>query len=295
MGLLSAATMYSARSVANVLGLPSGKLRSFMRAGLVQPSKTNAGELLFSFQDLVVLRKVHGLVDGSESPQHQNRRMKHLRRVVGSGQPLSGVELRAEGDTVVVQEGRTRWRADSGQLLMDFPAVNALVPAKVEMPDVISLEEVRRIRNTPLPQEVPAPSESLSAFERGCSLEDHDPEGARKAYAEAIARDSRHADAHVNLGRLLHESGHPDAALVHYRLALSVRPADPTASFNLGVALEDTGRSSEAIRAYQASIETDPTNADAHFNLARLLELCGRPDAAFAHLVIYRKLTRAEQ
>ncbi|MDZ4696534.1 MAG: tetratricopeptide repeat protein [Deltaproteobacteria bacterium] len=295
MGLSSAATMYSARSVANVLGLPSGKLRSFMRAGFVQPSKTNAGELLFSFQDLVVLRKVHGLVDGSDSPQQQNRTMKHLRRVVGTGQPLSGVELRAEGDTVVVQEGRTRWRADSGQLLMDFPASDCLPPARMEMPEVISLAEVRRSRNTPLPEENPSPPETLTAFERGCSLEDHDPEAARAAYAEAIAQDSRHADAHVNLGRLLHESGHPDAALAHYRVALSVRPADPTASFNLGVALEDTGSSSEAIRAYQASIAADPTNADAHFNLARLLELCGRPDAAFAHLVIYRKLTRAQQ
>jgi len=265
-----------------------------MRAGFVQPRKSNAGELLFSFQDLVVLRKVNGLVDGSESPKQLNRTMKHLRRVVDTGQPLSGVELRTEGDTIVVREGSTQWRADSGQLLIDFPETTNVAPAQVEMPEVISLVEVRRIRNTPVPAEnIPQP-EALSAFERGCALEDHDPEGAKAAYIEAIAAEPKHADAHVNLGRLLHESGHPDAALKHYRVALSVRPADATASFNLGVALEDTGRSSEAIRAYQASIAVDPGNADAHFNLARLLELCGRPDAAFAHLVIYRKLTRAE-
>ena len=79
---------------------------------------------------------------------------------------------------------------------------------------------------------------------------------------------------------------------MHYRVALSLRPEDPTASFNLGVALEDTAQRSEAIRAYQVSIACDPGNADAHYNLARLLEQAGKPDLAVRHLLIYRQLTK---
>ncbi len=129
-------------------------------------------------------------------------------------------------------------------------------------------------------------------YEHGCAIEDERPGDAIEAYRRALDHDPFFADAHVNLGRLLHEQGDPFTALQHYRSALTARPDDATAAFNLGVALEDLDRVREAIDAYERAIDLDPDNADAHYNLARLFEQSGKPDAAIRHLLVYRKLTK---
>jgi tetratricopeptide (TPR) repeat protein len=129
-------------------------------------------------------------------------------------------------------------------------------------------------------------------YERGCAIEDTAPGEARELYRRALVKDPDYADAHINLGRLMHEAGELHAALLHYRSSLKVRPRDATASFNLGVALEDLGLVADAIAAYEQAIAADPNSADAHYTVARLLEQSGKPEIAVRHLLIYRQLTR---
>src|SRR5256885_993528 len=76
---------------------------------------------------------------------------------------------------------------------------------------------------------------ALELYERGCAVEESSPGEARELYRRALARDPDYADAHVNLGRLLHETNEVHAALLHYRSALKMRPGDATAAFNVGV------------------------------------------------------------
>ena len=132
----------------------------------------------------------------------------------------------------------------------------------------------------------------IDLYKRGCLLETTSPEEACDAYRAALELEPEFADAHVNLGRLLHEVGDVYAALVHYRAALSLRPGDTTAAFNVGVALEDLGATVDAITAYRRALECEPRNPDAHYNLARLLEQDGKPDLAVRHLLLYRQLTK---
>jgi tetratricopeptide (TPR) repeat protein len=103
-------------------------------------------------------------------------------------------------------------------------------------------------------------------------LEGHDPIAAELAYGRALAGRPDLADAHNNLGRLLHDRGELAAAEGHYRLALSGGPPVALYWFNLGVVAEDRGRIAEAIAAYEEALQLEPGLADAHFNLARLLE-----------------------
>ena len=124
-------------------------------------------------------------------------------------------------------------------------------------------------------------------YELGCDLDEADPERAESSYRQVIAQAPQHADAHINLGRILHERGDLPAAEEHYRRALAIRPHDPTASFNLGVVLEDGGHHADALEAYQRAIAADERNADAHYNAARLYDLLGdyaRGPAPPAHL-----------
>jgi len=143
---------------------------------------------------------------------------------------------------------------------------------------------------------------ATSWYELGCRLEASEPERAIAAYERAVAGCPGLADAHNNLGRLLHDAGSPGclgAAESSYRLALCADPGVALYWFNLGVVVEDQGRCAEAIAAYERAIELDASIADAHYNLARLLELTGRRTGdepmlrrAVRHLLRYRELTR---
>src|SRR5437879_4154172 len=174
---------YTSRDVAKLLGLTVAQVRGFARDGFLTPGRGRRGELLFSFQDLVILRTAKGLVA-------------------------------------------------------------ARIPT-------------RRIRR-------------------------------------ALELDAHHADAHVNLGRLLHEQGLVEEAERHYRSALRESPEHATAAFNLGIALEDLGRPADAIDAYRTALATDARLADAHYNLARLYEKAGKKAAALRHLSTYRRLAGDE-
>jgi tetratricopeptide (TPR) repeat protein len=136
-------------------------------------------------------------------------------------------------------------------------------------------------------------------YDTGCRLEAVDPASALAAYERAVAGCPDLADAHNNLGRLLHDAGSLAAAESRYRLAICADPRVALYWFNLGVSVEDQGRHAEAIAAYERAIELDARAADAHFNLARLLELKARRAGddrmlrcAVRHLLRYRDLAR---
>ncbi len=128
-------------------------------------------------------------------------------------------------------------------------------------------------------------------FASAMRLEESDPSGALEAYAEAVAADPHHADAHVNLGRLLHQHGRLREAEAHYVAALVSRPTDATACFNLAVVLEDLGRLDDAIARYRETLELDANVVDAYFNLSRLYEKKGEKLAAIRNLKDYARLS----
>jgi len=127
-------------------------------------------------------------------------------------------------------------------------------------------------------------------YDAAVDLEASDPAGASAAYREALILDPGHAEAHLNLGRLLHEQGILDEAEAHYRAAVAADPANARALYNLGVALEDRGSAAEAVGAYEAALGMDPDLAAAHFNLSRLHEATGRRADALGHLAAYKRI-----
>ncbi|MEJ7599805.1 MAG: tetratricopeptide repeat protein [Kofleriaceae bacterium] len=135
-------------------------------------------------------------------------------------------------------------------------------------------------------------------YDRGCALADSQPAEAIRCYERALAGCPDLADAHNNLGRVVHDLGRELAlAESHYRLALCFAPGVALYWFNLGVVVEDRGRVAEAIVAYEQALTLDASFSDAHFNLARLYELAGRRTGdellvrrAVRHLIRYRDL-----
>ncbi len=272
---------YGTREVAQILGLTQTQVRSYVRSGFLEPERVGKGRFRFSFSDLVFLRTAKGLLAAGLPARRVRRSLSRLRAHLPSGRRLTGLRIAAHGDEVVVADGDGLWQAESGQSLFDFGVA----------------ELARKV--APLARraffEASRDSEALTAadwFALGCDLEATSPDEAKQAYARTVELAPGHADARVNLGRLLHESGDARAAEMQYREALACDPANATAAFNLGVALEDIGHARAALDAYASSLALDPENVDAHYNAAHLCVRLGETAAALRHLQQYRKLSR---
>ncbi len=268
---------YGVRDVERLLGLSRATLRALVGAGFVTPTHGARNAWRFSFQDLIVLRTAKALVDAKVPQRRINRALRELRRHLPASMPLSGLAIGAEGERVVVREGRTRWQADSGQYLLAFEGD----------PGDGALKVIERAPTAP-----PRASPRRAHFEAALALEPRDPEGAMRAYREAIAEDPRNLDARINLGLLLHGARRLAEAGRVYSDALQACGPDATLLFNLGVLLEDLASPEEAERAYRAAVLTDPELADAHYNLALLCGRRGKSRDAIRHMSHYRRLTR---
>ena len=277
----SSFTGYSTRDVAALLGLSASQVRAYVRAGFLAPERGARGELRFTFQDLVLLRTAKALVAARVPARRIRMALQKLRQQLPQGRSLSGVRISADGAHLVVRDGAEVWDPESGQSLLDFDVGELARDAAPLARRAVDEAERRH------------GEEELSAdawYALGYDLETTSAEAACAAYERALALDPELPDAHLNLGRLLHEAGDLAAAEHHYRDALALRPGDATAAFNLGVALEDAGRLPEASDAYELAIAADPRAADAHHNLAWVYERLGEPQAALRHWKAYKSL-----
>ncbi len=271
---------YTSRDVAKLLGMTVAQVRVFARDGFLTPGRGPRGVLQFSFQDLVILRTAKGLVAARIPTRRIRRALRRLRAQLPRGRSLAELRITAEGDRIVVSDGVTAWNPESGQGQLDF-AVSDLATRAAPV--------ARRTARAALAVEQELDAEDW--YELGLELEAVAATEARDAYRRALELDAHHADAHVNLGRLLQGEGRVSEAETHYRQALATNPDHATAAFDLGIALEDLGRPADAIEAYRKALGADPRLADAHFNIARLYEAAGKRAAALRHLSAYRRLT----
>jgi tetratricopeptide (TPR) repeat protein len=272
---------YTSQDVARLLGLTVAQVRGFARDGFLSPAAPRGARrpLQFSFQDLVILRTAKALVAARIPTRRIRRALRKLRQQLPRGRSLAELHIAAEGDRIVVSDGETAWNPESEQTHLDF-AVSELATRAAPIAR----------RTAQAARAAQANFDAEDWYELGLELEAVEPGEARDAYRRALELDAHHADAHVNLGRLLQEKGMVEEAERHYRLALRERPDHATAAFDLGIALEDLGRTADAIEAYRAALAADPRLADAHYNVARLYEKVGKRAAALRHLSIYRRL-----
>lgn len=273
-------TGYTTEEVSRLLGLSPAQIRSYTRAGFLSPARSRRGDLRFTFQDLVLLRAAKGLMAARIPAAKIRGSLRRLKQQLPRGRALSELRITAEGHRIVARDGAVTWHPDSGQLVLDF--------------NVASLAQ----RAAPLARRQAAAARQVEDefdaeqwFDLGLELEVSAPEEARDAYRRSLELDPHHADAHVNLGRLLLETGRAGDAEAHYRAVLGDDPGHTTALFNLGIALEDQRRPQDAIKAYEQAILADRRLADAYFNLARLYEQAGKRAAALRNLSKYRLLT----
>jgi tetratricopeptide (TPR) repeat protein len=268
---------YSLRAVEELLGFKRGVVARFIAAGFVTPLRGPRNAYRFSFQDVVLLRTAQALVAAQVPRRRLLASLRALRGRLPKELPLSGLRIQAVGSDVVVSEGGARWRADSGQQVLDFEL----------RPDDGGHVVLLHHRGPAHAQ----PSDDAPAWHaRAEALEAQNPAGAEAAYRAALARDPGHVASLVNLGALLCDTGRCAEAESLLEEGHRRAPDDAAILFNLAIALEDLGRPAEALRRYSQCLAIDRGFADAHFNAARLHEQMGHAREAIRHFNAYRRL-----
>lgn len=296
---------YSVRDVERVLQLSRSTIRGLIDGGWVKPTRGPRGQFRFSFQDLIVLRTARALTLARVPRRRILRSLQELRRHLPEEAPLSGLNICAVGDRVVVRDGAGSFQADDGQCLLELDvrvrggvlnvtdrqtADGKATGARIEAGRAAVRSEKATRKARPQSTESSSVGEITDWFTEGLELEDENPRAAQKAYARAVDAEPANSSAWINWGRLLHEAGDVRQAESVYRRALVTCGPDPLLMFNLGVLLEDVGRTNAALEAYQSAIVEDPGLADCHYNLARLYESLGKQQHAIRHLGQYRRL-----
>lgn len=265
---------YTTGEVAELIGLPQETIREIARAGVLAPDRSPGQRYRFSFQDIIVLRTAKELMGSGIPKARINHVLYGLKQSLPSNRPLTSLRITGAGSEVLLRENDQLVNPESGQTHFDF-AIADLAGTVAPLARKAAEEAVQ--------------GEELSPddwYDLGVDLEAVSPDDAPAAYERALELDPMHADAHVNLGRLMQENGSYERAETHYEKALLAEPDNVLAAFNLGTLLEDLGRIHDAITAYKRA----PEFADAHYNLSRLYELVGEHTEALKHLRTYRSL-----
>lgn len=296
---------FSTREVADLLGSSPEQVRRLARSAFIEADRGPQGRLVFSFQDVSLLRTALKLAEARIPPRRIRVALNELRRQVPEERPLSAIAVAVDGDEVIARDERSVWNPESGQTHFDFMAAPLGADAPAFESDGPTFEIIPASETEAAADESEGDDLQIGRrradqrgaedwYQLGCSLEDAAVDEAESAFRKALAIMPAHRGAHLALGYLLHQSDRLDEAVQHYRLAADADEADGLAVFNLGVALEDLECPEEATRAYERAVAADPELADAHYNLGRLYEEAGERAAAFEHFRRYKHLKSRE-
>jgi tetratricopeptide (TPR) repeat protein len=267
---------FTLKRVQAMLGLSRTVLAGLIAEGFVSPARGQRNELRFTFQDLMLLRTAHALQASKIPPRRILRSLARLKATLPDKLPLTGLRISAIGADVAVRERSGQWRADSGQLLMDFD----VAPVGGELAFIEHAAPAA------------APADAAAWFARGEALETSDPAAAEAAYRQALALAPDLAAAYLNLGAMWAAAGRFAELAALSEQALAHCPGNALVHYNHGVALDHLERLPEALASYERCLVLDPTLADAHYNLGRLREQLGDARGALRNFSAYRRLQR---
>lgn len=246
--------------------------------GIVKPQRGPRNRLEFSFQDVVVLRRIKSMLDQGV-PMSKILKGISAVQALSPPQPLSAVNVQPLGSEVVVRDRKAVWNPETGQTLLNFDRENEIDKGNISEFPAKEAELRSLLRNL----DHHLSKENLTSqdwFNIGMELESiKEPKRAGRAYREAIRLDDTNISAYLNLGRLLQlEEKLPEAKQLYERV-LQLSPSSELASYNLGTIFDTLEEFELAMEHYRNA----PNMSQAHNNLSRIFDLIGDEVSAHRH------------
>jgi len=186
---------YGVSEVERLLQLPRSTIRSLIRSGFLSPARGARGAWLFSFQDLVVLRRARALIAAKVPSWRVARAMKEMRRRAESGQYEFAFEAEAKTASLAPRQSSTG--AEHGYELHKAGRLKEAEAAYRKALDAHGADPVL-------------------LYNLGVLLQDLDrKKDALGAYQAALRGDPALADGHYNIALLYEALGRPKEAIRH--------------------------------------------------------------------------------
>jgi tetratricopeptide (TPR) repeat protein len=269
--VLTTVSRYRREDVLRILHLQPRQLQQWERSGLVSPKE------IYSFQDLVELRKLRDLSGKQMNIARIRDTVEAMRRVAGMESPLLQSDAVRKGSRLVFRHDGAIEDPFSPQLMFDF---------ECQAQDTQSIA----------PQATSDFARAQEMFLRAVQLEEAGAtqpallQEAALLYRRILELNPQHAPACINLGTLHYNQGKFVEAEAMYRRATVADREYALAFFDLGNVLDELHRLPEAVEAYKRAIELVPSYADAHYNLALAYERQGERRRALRHWMAYTRL-----
>ncbi len=252
-----------------LLKIPRNRLRSWMRAGLLQPVQVIHGLCYFDFHQVTGIRTLWDLAQAGVKTDAIRQSLEQLARwLPKSGCSLAQLNLLERDGKLLTRLNEGQLADASGQLHFDFEA-----PGHGAVTEVTSMSPT-----------------ALEWWEKGCDLEEKGQlDEAALAYQEALFLGGPDAKICFNLANVLYGQGHLGQAAERFRQTVELDHDHVAGWNNLGNVLLELGQLEAALKAFRRALEVQPSYPDAHYNLADALEQAERLSEARRHWKEYLK------
>lgn len=261
---------YTVSQLSRILDVPSHRIRSWVRCGLIEPQETVHRLNFFDFKQVTSAKALCDLV--SEGlPLARIRESLHRIEawLPDMGSPLSQLSILEANGRLLIRLDDGRLAEPSGQLQLDFDA------AAEER--ALSIEATAKT--------------SDDWFQDALTCENEgDHRGAVHAYERAIEHAKNDPILHFNLGNVYYASQQLRRAEEQFQRAVELDAEYVEAWNNLGTVLADLDEFEQSIEVFRKALNVFPLYADAHFNLGDVLSSVGRADEAVHHWRRYLQL-----
>lgn len=274
MTAAAAKQAYSRAETCRLLKITERQLKGWEHQKLLPASET------YGFRELLALRTILKLRASRLASPQIRRALTALREKLRDiHDPLSQLKIYADGKRIRVEIDGRAMEAESGQLLLNFDAVELKRLLEFRKPAALNADQIQR-----------AAAEHW--FQRGLELEQTGAPIAEviEAYQKAVELDPTSAGALVNLGTIQFNARNWKEAERYYLEALKADPQYALAHFDLANLYDERGDRVQAQHHYLAALEISPTYADAHYNLALLYQGLNQGMKALRHWTEYLKL-----
>ena len=258
---LAAVSSPGARDVLGMYpALREDHVRYLQKWGFITPTQRGGGSTQFSFQDLGLLRQIHG----------------ELQRGVAFRAALRALQVSKEGQLAF----DFRLDAEPARIIALTRKQPPAPMAKSAAADV-TLDGTRPL------------SGGEQHFLEGSLLDDGTPErqpDAARAYRRALHAEPDLVPALINLANIRYACDELPEAQAMYERAIRLDDSFFEAHFNLGNIHHDLGRHADAFDYYRRALSFNGEYAEGHFYLAVTLEKLGRSSEARQHWRAYQFL-----
>ena len=269
---------YTTSTLTEVLGVARESVVGWVKAGLLEPARTDHGVWYFDFRQASAAKTLCDLARSGVSLKRMRKSLQQLRAWMPEAeQPLQQLAVLERDGRQLVRLADGDLAATDGQLHLDFD-VSSGAPEVDEHQPCLRICADGHGRSAGSPR-TPADWFSLAVEQQaGGFLEE-----AAASYREALLAGGPDAQTCFDLAGVLHALGRRAEAIERYWQAVEVEPRFGDAWNNLGTVLAEAGERDAACAAFRRALSVNTDDARAHYNLADTLDEMGLSHEAMTH------------